>query len=418
MMWRGLDLCCPVCKGDLREDGSGAEPELDCPRCDRRYPVILGIPDFRIFADPYIELDADRAKGRRLAERFGDLGFADLVRFYYSISPANTPAQAQAFTAGHLAAVPRARASLDAWEREGDSDVEHIPRDEREGGGGRAPAQTLALRALEVGCGTAPLLVAAAPRYRALAGVDIAFRWLVVGKKRLEEAGVDVPLIAACAEALPLRDTAFDRVIGDSLVENVRDQRQALGEMHRVLAPSGRLFLSTSNRYSVGPDPQTGLWAVGYLPRRVVAAHMRRQQGLPPARNLLSVFALSRALARAGFARPRVSLPTFPAEQRARFRPLIRRLVDTYHAAARLPGSRHLLYLIGPKLYAVSEKGQPAPRWHHHVGGRRVESGAGGRGRGGPFALSMSAAMRHGPPGARRSARTNLPMSGSPVRSA
>ncbi|HEU4565474.1 MAG TPA: methyltransferase domain-containing protein, partial [Gemmatimonadaceae bacterium] len=324
MEWRGLELCCPLCKGELREMGD-REPELHCRACDRVYPVILGIPDFRIFADPYIELEADRAKGRRLAERFDDLDFEGLVRFYYSISPANTPRQAASFTRGHLAAVPRAAASLDAWEPAA-----------REG----AP---LAASLLELGCGTAPLVVAASPRYREVVGVDIAFRWLVVGKKRLLEAGVDAPIIAACAEALPLPDARFDRVVSDSTFENVRDARRAMAEARRVSRPGARLFVAMQNRFSLGPDPQTGLWGVGYLPRRVVGAHMRRQHGLPPQRELMSGAALRRRLREARFTSPHLALPSFPAGQRAHFTPAMRRVVDVYHAAARLPVSRQLL---------------------------------------------------------------------------
>ena len=43
--------------------------------------------------------------------------------------------------------------------------------------------------ALDLGCGTAPLSIAATKRYKVVAGVDIAFRWLVVAKKRVAEMG-------------------------------------------------------------------------------------------------------------------------------------------------------------------------------------------------------------------------------------
>ena len=80
-----LGLCCPRCKGDLVAAVQGGEGSLRCRACAMDYPVILGIPDLRIFADPYIDIEPDRAKGRRLKAE-GGRTWDDLVRFYYSIT--------------------------------------------------------------------------------------------------------------------------------------------------------------------------------------------------------------------------------------------------------------------------------------------------------------------------------------------
>lgn len=346
MRIRAVDLCCPVCRGELREEGD-AEPELLCPVCPRRFPVILGIPDLRVFSDPYIDMEADRAKARSIAERFGDCDFAGLIDYYYRSTSVVTRAQASSFTEGLLAAVPRADAAMDQWE-------------------GRAPATPAQLRLLEIGCGTAPLLIAASRRYRDVVGIDIALRWLVVGKKRLMEAGLDIPLVCACAEALPFATAVFDRVVADSVIENVSDQSGAMVEAHRVLRTGGQLFVTSANRFSLGPDPQIGMWATGFLPRRWVEARVRRQGALPPRRHMLSAFGLAELLRRAGFIRTRMSLPVFPEGQRAHLPAHINTLVGAYHTASRLPVSRHLLWLFGPKFSAVSEKGGP----QHAVGAR------------------------------------------------
>lgn len=333
--WKGLELCCPACRGDLREEGA-SEPELRCDACDRTYPIILGIPDLRIFRDPYIDIEADRAKGRAIAERWDDLTFAELVEHYYRMTSVVTAEQARAFTAGLLSAPARAAEALRAWE-------------------GPPPARP-AGSMLEIGCGTAPLLLAARDRWTRVAGVDIAFRWLCVARKRLAEANADLPLICACAEALPLRDASFERVIGDAVIENVRDAGRTLAEAHRVLVPGGRIHLSTTNRFSIGPDPQTGIWAVGWLPKRVTDARVRRGGGIPPVRSMLGARALGAKMRRAGFDAVRLALPTFPAEQQASFPPLVRRLVAGYHLASRLPLSRQLLFLLGPKLLATGSR--------------------------------------------------------------
>jgi SAM-dependent methyltransferase len=331
----GVTLCCPHCRADLDDRGS----LLRCTGCQHDFPVVCGIPDLRVFPDPYIEPEADHAKGRVLAARFGDLSFAELVAFYYSITPVVPSHHARRFTAGVLAAPARSAASLTEWEA-------HV-----------APAnQGMAGSLLEVGCGTAPLLVAAHRRFGLLVGVDVAFRWLILAKKRLAEAGVNAVLLCASAEALPLRDGLFDRVVADSVLEVVRDQAATLAECRRVLHPGGALFVTTPNRYSVGPDPHVGLWAGGLLPPSWIGAYARRQGAVPPQRRLLSAARLRRLLEGAGFARTQVLVPDIPAEQRRRFAWPSRALVDLYQIVKRVPIGRGLLRWIGPLLHAVAQK--------------------------------------------------------------
>ena len=338
MIFKGIDLCCPHCRGDLQETEQ-REAGLRCVSCDRRFPILLDIPDLRVYPDPYIEAEADRAKGLQMAARLVELNFAELVDFYYSITPAVPPHQARQYTRGLMVGVARAEAALVSWK-----------------GAAGMNGQHAAASLLEIGCGTAPLLVAAAPQYAKIVGVDIAFRWLVVAKKRLAEAGLDVPLICACAEALPFPDGAFDRVVADSVLEHVRDQRRALAESHRVLRPAGYLCVATPNRYSLGPDPQVGIWAGGFVPDRWLAAYVQWKGGIPPKRRLLSAGSLARLIREAGFCRPRILLPDVPSGQRSHFGKGMKVLIDLYHIAKRLPLSQQLLLWIGPILHAVAEK--------------------------------------------------------------
>jgi 2-polyprenyl-3-methyl-5-hydroxy-6-metoxy-1,4-benzoquinol methylase len=301
--------------------------------------VLLGIPDLRIFPDPYIDFADDWAKGQKLAEHFDTLTFPALVEYYYRHTPVVPLQHAQMYTRGLLAGDARSRQALAAWDR-ATADRSTPP--------GR--------RLLEIGCGTAPLLVAAAPKYEQVVGVDIAFRWLVVAKKRLAEAGLDLPLICACAEALPFRPQSFDRVVAESVLEHVQNQAQVLAECQRVMQPQGCLYVATPNRLSLGPDPHTGIWAGGLLPQAWVAAQVRRQGGIPPRRTLLSAATLRQTLVQAGFAPPQVWLPAVTAEQRVLASRTVQGLVDLYMLLRRLPLSRQLLLWIGPLLYAVAEK--------------------------------------------------------------
>ena len=213
---------------------------------------------------------------------------------------------------------------------------------------------------LDVGCGTAPLLVAAASRVRTIIGVDIAFRWLVIGKKRLAEAGLDIPLICACAEALPFHDDTFDRVIADSVIEHIQDSQSALKECNRVMAPGAYFFVSTPNRFSLGPDPQVGIWGGGYLPDWFVRWRVKRQGGIPPKRRLLSGGRLRDMIVSSGFSAAQFSAPGLTAEHRSKFTGALHLAIGLYALLLNVPGARNLLRFIGPWLLLVARKGPAA----------------------------------------------------------
>ncbi|MGH9859878.1 MAG: methyltransferase domain-containing protein [Candidatus Acidiferrales bacterium] len=333
-------LCCPFCRGDLSQPDAH---QLQCLACRRKFPVVLDIPDLRVAPDPYIGFDEERAKVEKLAARFADFDFEGFVDFYYGITSVVPPKHAQQYKRGLMVGVARAESWLQAWE----SELRHSTASP-------ATAEPQA-SLLEIGCGTGPLLVAA-KNYAARIGVDIALRWLVVAKKRLEQARLGVPLVCACAEALPFRDGTFDRVVCDSALEHFRDPREALAQMHRVMRPHAALFIATPNRFSIGPDPQTGIPAGSLLPDAWTAAIVTRQGGIPPKRRLLSAGTLCKLLADAGFRDIRLFLPAIPAAQRAHFSALMRAAIAAYDLARRAPFSRHLLRLIGPLFQAVARK--------------------------------------------------------------
>lgn len=341
MNYKGIDICCPHCKGDLDRAAttSANDDRLRCVECERIYRIVAGIPDLRVFPDPYIDVDADYAKGLKVAEQLDKLTFPELIDYYYSITSVVPPKHAKLYARGLMAAAPRAEAALESWEKQLTSS---------------GPASDAAL--LEIGCGTAPLLVAAAPRFKKVVGIDVAFRWLVVARKRLDEAGLDLPLICACAEALPFRGESFDRVVADSTLEVVKEQHTTLAEANRVLRPGGAICVSTPNRFSIGPDPHTGVWGGSWLPESVTAAIVRRQGGIPPKRKLLSAAALRHSIRAAGFTRPTVMLPDVPEGQRKLFTGAARLAVNGYRLARRMPVSAQALRVIGPILHAVATK--------------------------------------------------------------
>lgn len=328
-------LVCPACGGALAPASIEGAPALACRACERSFPVVLGIPDLRIFDDPYIDAESDREKGRLVGGEADAAGFEELVRFYYAHTPRVPPEHADQYTRGLLAAEARSVAA-------------HRLRCSHASPAARPP------RVLSVGCGTAPGLAAGAGRFGEAVGVDIAFRWLVVGSKRLRERGVSAGLYCCCAEALPFPDASFDLVVADYVLAYVSDRGRTLAEIRRVLRPGGVLWIAAANRWSLGPDPQTGLPAGGWLPGAVVDWWVRRKGGIPPERRLLSVGTLRRMLDGAGFADVEILLPAIPREQREAFGSVIRAAARAYEVLRRWPLSAPLLRVLGPSFLAVA----------------------------------------------------------------
>jgi ubiquinone/menaquinone biosynthesis C-methylase UbiE/uncharacterized protein YbaR (Trm112 family) len=334
MQFHGVELVCPACRTSLDQEDAD---RLRCPTCPRTFPILLGIPDLRLWPDPYVAFEEDRATGLRLARECANLSFGDAVEHYYRITGRVPPFQARRFSRSLMAATARAARQIDLWES-------------------LAADSSKRAALLEIGCGTAALLQIASARYPETVGIDIAFRWLVLARKRLGEAGVRVPLICACAEALPFRDAVFERVVADSALEHLRDQHCALQECRRVMRGNAHIFVATPNRFSLGPDPHTGLWAGSFLPSALTRVYVRRKGGIPPVRRLLSMRALQSLLEQSGFASVRVALPDVAPAQLASFGVTTRAIVAMYDRIKRSAPGRIILERIGPLLLAVARK--------------------------------------------------------------
>jgi len=151
-----------------------------------------------------------------------------------------------------------------------------------------------------------------------------------------------------------LRDNGIHRI--DLTRYFLGEVASVQGECHRVIRSGGHLFLSTPNRYSLGPDPHMGVPAGGYWPKRWQAAYARRQGAIPPKRNLLSKRSLVRLTSAAGFSQARLLLPQISEAQRRQASRPVKHLADLYQALQKLPLSHRLLFLIGPALLAVARK--------------------------------------------------------------
>lgn len=320
-----IAFCCPACRGPVSMQADAYR----CDACRLSFPILYGVPDFRLRSDRYLTLEQERLKAARLADFARTHSFADLLTFYYSITDDVPPELAVRYGDYAMTGPERACAVL--------ADLAPLTAQDR---------------LLDVGCGAGGMIVAAARQGVEAVGVDIALRWLVIARKHLESHGLEAVLVCADAEALPFADGGFTRVAAVDVVEHVRDPEAFVAECGRQLVEGGRLWISATNRLWPGPHPSVGLWAAGWLPESVRTARLTRLRGVDSLRfvHLLSPFRVMRACRERGLRilsrRPRAA----PGG-----RGVVRRL---YAGLARTPGFSALLFVAGPAFQMIAARPQ------------------------------------------------------------
>ena len=97
---------------------------------------------------------------------------------------------------------------------------------------------------LDIGCGTGALLVRLREQgYTNLAGIDMVPPAPIRGL-RFHALDLDLPVF-------PLADQSVDLALAVEVMEHVENAGAFLAEVHRVLAPTGSLLLTTPNLHSV-----------------------------------------------------------------------------------------------------------------------------------------------------------------------
>jgi len=329
------DFMCPQCRGPVES----VSQSYRCSECLREYPIVFGIPDFRLFPDPYISFEDEYRKSSLLAEAARRYSFEDLVRFYWEITP-EAPQQAiERYIHYATNGVDRGKAFL-------------VEIDAQAGEMLRGST------CLEIGCGTGGYLAAARDRFNAMVGIDIALRWLIIAKKRLEETnGENIYLICCSAENLPFPDKTFDAVVGLHVLEHTKNQQAVLSETARTLKPTRLCVFSTPNRYSLGPEPCVRVWGVGFLPRFLASTYVRLVKRIPYAHiRLLSWFELRRLLSRSGLRRWSIDSPRIAECEQRNVSSFVKSLIRVYNVVCRVPVFSSILRIFGPFLQIAGYK--------------------------------------------------------------
>lgn len=112
------------------------------------------------------------------------------------------------------------------------------------------------VRALDIGCGPGIYARDLALRGATVTAVDSAPAMVEAAEAEAQAAGVGITTAVAGVMDLPFADDTFDLAVLVQVIEYVPDAVAALREIHRVLAPDGRLLVSDT-------DWTTAAWSVG-----------------------------------------------------------------------------------------------------------------------------------------------------------
>ena len=329
-----IPLCCPVC-------GEGIVADRDhCAGCGRRFALIRGILDLNVRQDAYMSDQEDLAIALKLDKAFDRLDFNGLLAYFFELQPEISPESRQRQIV-HMESAP---GRVSNWlDRLGELGKE----------------ATL----LDLGCGSGSFAAIAAKQGRQVVGIDIAWRWLLIARKRLDESGYhSIPLVRCCSEFLPFRDESFDVVVGGDVIEHVGDARQTIAESYRVLKPGGTLFLATPNRYSLGAEPHVGVWGVGFLPRKWMTSYVRLASGRDfRAIRCRGIRAWTRILAESPFQGGTVEAPRLPRSDLMRFGPVKRMLGLFYNRVIASAFGRRFATRFAPLFHLIAARPIASP---------------------------------------------------------
>jgi len=320
-----LDFVCPRCKDELTTN----QTHFICKPCEKVYPVISGIPDFRLFRDPYLDFDEDRDRTQIVLDALDRLPLEELLTYYWSYSDVTPPLLRKKFVDNAMRGESRGERIFDLITNDGSK----IPK-----------------RFLEIGCGTGNLLATAAKYVEQPIGTDIAMRWLHLSRRRFMDLGLDVPaLVCCCAEYLPFKAQDFDAAIMASTFEFLKEPDSALIEIKRVLKDDGKCVINTVNRFSITNNPYAHLWGVGFLPKTLQIKYVRKRRDASFENITLFSYNRIKKASSVSFNKVEINLADISDKTLASLPQRTKILVGIYRKLRSLPIIRTLLALVAPE---------------------------------------------------------------------
>lgn len=188
-------LACPLCHSNLKRLGS----ELICASCKKNYPIKNNIPIF---------LTEDLGQDLKQTIQKWDQEYEDKINSL------------------------KINLNTDPYLQ---SSIRHIHKfiSNKKG------------LTLELGCGSAKNSAILAREGREVVGIEISYRGCLAASKLFEREKLKGLFICGNILQMPFRDDVFPFMYAGGTIEHFQNTKQALRELHRVLAPSGFLTATT-----------------------------------------------------------------------------------------------------------------------------------------------------------------------------
>jgi len=251
---------CPYCKRNL----INKDCDWHCNKCNKNYFDVFGILDFRGIYKNSDELLSDDRKLATLIENYNSLNYEKLLDVERS------------FNKKWLESLPRSvkKSYIEydvTLEKRVNERCERIKNSLRE-----VNAVLSYENALDVGCGKGAMLIHLSRYFDNVYGIEPDLSKLVLAKKLLEENNIqNVKLICCSGETLPFKDGFFDFVNALNVIEHLKDQRQSIVEVRRVMRTGGYFCFDSRNRFDLfRPEPHVNLYFVGFIPRRFMHSYV------------------------------------------------------------------------------------------------------------------------------------------------
>lgn len=125
--------------------------------------------------------------------------------------------------------------------------------------------------ALDLGCGYGTATVSLAQHFDWVVSIDLYLPVLLLARKFLDEhKALNVVLVQAYAQNIPIRDGYVDYAVAQNVIEHLFEVAPAFHEVRRVLREGGCFCGDSRNRYDLFfPEPHVKLRWVGLFPRKL-----------------------------------------------------------------------------------------------------------------------------------------------------
>ncbi len=126
---------------------------------------------------------------------------------------------------------------------------------------------------LDIGAGFGDFVFACLERGYDARGIELNAEKIAKAEIIAAQKKISLPLVQGVAESLPFENNQFDFVNVGEVIEHVRDPKQVLKEIYRVLKPGGHVYVSVHNRFGMY-DTHFHVYFLGWMPRAWTSVYL------------------------------------------------------------------------------------------------------------------------------------------------